>query len=111
MSWSISQRVGVLFLLLVALTQGCSTARPASTARIHDINDPPRATALFAANRSTNLATQIGRGDWPATDGAIESPQETVFYEYYRDFQSDARSEEFSPYRTFTSVRVGAQQR
>jgi hypothetical protein len=81
------------------------------TTRVHDINDPPKATALFAANRSTNLATQFGRGDWPATDGAIESPQETVFYEYYRDFQSDAASERFYPYRTFTSVRVGAQQR
>ncbi|HVP12056.1 MAG TPA: hypothetical protein VMV94_12820 [Phycisphaerae bacterium] len=71
----------------------------------------PRSNALFATDRSATLATQFGRSQWPATEGAYESSQETVFQEYYYDFQSDFENERFYPYRTFTSYRTGVQQR
>jgi hypothetical protein len=105
MSWGTYQRIGVLSLLVLGLAQGCSAQRP------HRINDLPRSNTLFTADRSASLATQFGRAEWPAVYGAYESPQETVFLEYYRDFQSDAALEGFYPYRSFTSYRTGTQQR
>lgn len=114
MSWGTCHRKVVLFLLLIGLVQGCSARDP------HDINDlpnanamsgQPSANAMFAPDRSGALATQFGRSQWPATFGAYESSQETVFQEFYYDFQSDAELEQFYPYRTFSSYRTGTQQR
>jgi hypothetical protein len=105
MSWGTCHRGCITFLLLTGLIQGCSGHQT------HGISDLPRSNALFAADRSSSLATQFGRSAWPATDGAIESPQETVFQEFYYDFQSDSELERFYPYRTFTSYRTGVTQR
>jgi hypothetical protein len=114
MSWGNCQSKVVLGLMLIGLIQGCSQQEPRGIndlPRMNAVADMPRASALFAQDRSATLATQLGRSAWPATNGAYESPQETVFQEHYYDFQSDAALERFYPYRTFTSFRTGAQQR
>lgn len=105
MSRGIRHRAVVPFLLGIALISGCSAGKARET------YDPPRSSLLFAADRSDALAAQIGRSDWPATYGNIESPQETIFLEYYRDYQGHESLERNNPQRTFTSYRLGFQQR
>ena len=52
-----------------------------------------------------------GRSDWPATDGRIEGPEDTVYVEYYRDFQANRVQERSNPQRLFTSYSLGGQYR
>jgi hypothetical protein len=51
------------------------------------------------------------RLNWPATDGRIEDPEDTVYVEHYRDFQANQVQERSNPQRLFTSYRVGSQYR
>lgn len=68
---------------------------------------PVVSNLLMGREPSARLATQIGRSDWPATVGRFESPQQSVYVEYYLDIQSNAQSEVFYPYRQFQSYTVG----
>lgn len=72
---------------------------------------PRRASLLLGREASAQLSTRIGRSQWPATSGRIEGPEETIFLEYYRDFQGNAANERNNPYRQFQSYRIGATQR
>jgi hypothetical protein len=72
---------------------------------------PNRSSLLLGKEASAVWATQFGRAEWPATSGRIESPQDTVYVEYYRDYQGNAQNEQSTPYRQFQSYRIGATQR
>jgi hypothetical protein len=99
------RNAGVLLLLAIGLMTGCSSHTP------RDIEGPETANLLFGSDRSTTLATGIGRSQWPATYGAVESVQDTIFIEYYRDQQGHAFLERNNPRRVFRSYRVGSQHR
>jgi hypothetical protein len=62
---------------------------------------------LFAKTPSPIPATAIGRRPWPATLGAVESVEETVFVEYYRNFTGNAFMERNNPHQYFRSYRTG----
>lgn len=65
---------------------------------------------LFDVNRASALsATGFGRTEWPATQGRLESVEETVFVEYYRDYQGSATLERANPHQWFRSYRIGSQ--
>jgi hypothetical protein len=69
-------------------------------------------TLLFGKEPSAAFATRIGRQPWPATAGSVESVQDTIFLEYYRDyFGGNYWSDYNNPQRQFRSYRVGNQQR
>ncbi len=107
MSWGEFNRgVCIPFLLAIGLTAGCAATKPP-----HDIERPARSALLFPSDHSLSLATEIGRSEWPATYGNVESTQETVFLEYYRDYQGHESLERNNPRRLFRSYRVGFQQR
>ena len=99
------KQTGILFLLALGLLAGCSARGTL------DIDDYKTTNLLFGPDRSTLLATQIGRSLWPATEGRYESIQDTIFVEYYRDYQGDAFLERSNPRRVFRSYRVGTQHR
>lgn len=52
-------------------------------------------------------STRFGRNPWPATIGPLQSVEETVFVDYYRDYQGSAFQEDTNPQRRFRSYRVG----
>ena len=66
---------------------------------------------LFDGGASAIASTQIGRSLWPATPGPLESLEEAVFVEYYRDYRGNAFQERNSPLTIFRSYRRGAQVR
>jgi hypothetical protein len=68
---------------------------------------PLSTSLLLGREASASLATQIGRSEWPATSGRVESPEQTTFIDYYRDFTGNAANERNNPYRNFQSFRVG----
>ena len=72
---------------------------------------PRRASLLLGSEATAFWSTHLGRSEWPATSGRIESPEQTIYVEYYRDFQSNAANEINNPYREFQSYRIGATQR
>lgn len=95
------------FVLLAAGAVGGCAREQASPIRT-------RATSylMFGAEPSAGWATQIGRDAWPATFGAFETPEKTVFLEtYYDRFGGNANTDRFYPQRTFRSYSVGASQR
>lgn len=102
-----SRRVGFgLAVVLIGLTAGCSARVP------HDfVKLKASSRLLFAPDRSTALATQIGRSDWPATFAGFEGPEDTIYLEYYRDNQGSASLERSNPQRLFRSYRIGTQHR
>ncbi len=96
----------VLLMLAIGLTAGCSAKKlPDATER------PMSSSLLFSYGPSANLATQIGRSEWPAVPGRIQGPERTIYIEYYRDSQGDAYLERVNPRSTFRSYRVGTQYR
>ncbi len=99
------RNAGVLILATIGLTTGFSAGAP------RHIDQPKTASLLFAIDRSGPLATQIGRSDWPATYGRYEGPEDTVFLDYYYDYQGSAALERTTPRRVFRSYRVGTQHR
>jgi hypothetical protein len=91
--------------LLGAAISGCSqTPNPLACS-------PKVASLLFARDGTGTLSTQIGRSPWPATINGVESVQETVFVEYYRDYFGHENNERNSPQRQFRSYRIGTTQR
>ncbi len=100
------RNAGVLILATIGLTTGCSAGAPR-----HTIDQPKTASLLFANDRSGPLATMIGRSDWPATFGRFEGPEDTVFLDYYRDYQGSAALETSTPRRVFRSYRIGTSHR
>jgi len=96
----------VALVLAIGLTTGCTT-----THRPYDTKRPVNSALLLPRDGSLALATEIGRSAWPATYGGIESPQQTVFFEYYRDYQGHESLEKNNPRRIFRSYRIGFQQR
>lgn len=65
---------------------------------------------LFDVNHaSPYVATGFGRREWPATLGRLESVEETLFVEYYRDYQGSATLERSNPHQWFRSYRIGSQ--
>lgn len=72
----------------------------------------PRSTSLLLGKEaSSGIATHIGRSEWPATSGRVESPEQMIYVEYYRDFTGNAANERNNPYRNFQSYRVGTSQK
>ena len=96
--------VGLLWGTIWALG-GCSEKCPIRT------ECPVVRNVLLGSERSSSVATQIGRSDWPSTDGRFELPEQTYYVEYYQDFQSSFQNEQNTPYRNFQSYRVGASSR
>lgn len=64
---------------------------------------------LFDGEAASIPSTMIGRSLWPATPGPIESVQEAVFVEYFRDHKGNAAQERNSPLTIFRGYRRGAQ--
>jgi hypothetical protein len=95
----------ILTVLASGLIAGCSAKAT------HDIDGPRSPNLLFSNDRSALVATQIGRSEWPATLGNVESTQETVFLEYYYDYQGHESLERNNPQRFFRSYRIGMQAR
>jgi hypothetical protein len=78
----------------------------------YPLADSPRtASLLFARDGTGTLSTQIGRSPWPATTNGVESVQESVFVEYYRDYFGHEFNERNTPQRQFRSYRIGTTQR
>jgi hypothetical protein len=99
------------FSAVISAVVGC-----ASECRVCDERDTSSyavtPTLLFGKEPSAAFATRIGRQPWPATAGSVESVQDTIFLEYYRDyFGGNYWSDYNNPQRQFRSYRVGAQQR
>ena len=72
---------------------------------------PRRSSLLLGPEATARWSTQWGRSEWPATSGRFEAPEQTIYVEYYRDFQSGVANEQNTPYRQFQSYRIGATQR
>lgn len=73
---------------------------------------PTTSALLFGRERSAPLATRIARSGWPSTDGPVESPQDTVFVEYYYDiFGGNLYNEQNYPRRQVSSYTVGSTQK
>lgn len=100
--------LGLMSLALLAsmvVGAGCSEPEPLTVR-------PVTRGLLFGSERSAPMATWIGRSNWPSTDGQMQSPQDTVFVEYYRDFfGGNLYSEQNNPRRQFTSYRIGTMQK
>ena len=62
---------------------------------------------LFDRSTVSIAATDIGRANWPATVGSMESIEETTFVEFYHDHQGSASQESFTPHRSFYAYRTG----
>ena len=97
--------ITMLILAAIGWTAGCSGGTPSVR------TGPEMADLLLSREYSSQLATQIGRSDWPAAFGAIEGPEDTVYLEYYRDYQGSRAQERSNPRRMFRSYRVGNLQR
>ena len=114
-----SRRSGpVLFVLVLTsaagLAGGC--AAPSShcceDAYVDADSYAAAPTLLFGKEQSAAFATQIGRAPWPATPGRVESVEDTMYIEYYRDYFGGNNWQDYNnPQRYFRSYRVGAQQR
>ncbi len=96
--------VGLSLLGGSGLATGCSAG---SYETRDDIGVRMTPGLLFGSGRSADLATRIGRSDWPSTDGPIASIEQTTFIERYIDIQGSAGHEGSYPRRTFRSYRVG----
>ena len=96
---------GVLILAGLGVTAGCSVGGPRGLAATRKTN------LLFGSERATVLATQLGRSDWPATYGVVEGPEDTIYLDYYRDYQGHSSNERDNPRRLFRSYRIGTQHR
>jgi hypothetical protein len=92
-------------LLMTALLVGCSHSDG------RRLGGPRDGGLLMGREASAPLATQISRSAWPATWGRVESQETTYYYEFYRDYFTNAQNERNTPYRYFQSYRVGATQR
>ncbi len=99
MSVSPCRVVGLLLTTGVLLAAGC--------ARDYGPVVLGSSALLFAKTPTPIVATAIGRRPWPATFGAVESVEETVFVEYYRDYTGNAFAERNSPQASFRSYRTG----
>lgn len=108
MSRRIGLELSVLILMAVAgALGGCS----ASSSNCCDTY-AAAPTLLFGKEPSAAFATRIGREPWPATAGRVESVEDTIYLEYYRDyFGGNSWSDYNNPQRQFRSYRIGAQQR
>jgi hypothetical protein len=91
------------FVLISAAAAGCACEE-----RVHPIVVGSPAM-LFDSGSTLISSTAIGRGLWPATEGPIESYEEAVFVEYFRDYQGNACQERNSPLTIFRGYRRGAQ--
>ena len=100
-----SRTMTILFALVIAAMAGCSAKEPGNVG----VRKTP--SLLFGSERSTVLATEIGRNEWPTTDGPVESLEDTIYVEYYRDYTGPDFAERSNPHRQFRSYRVGAQVR
>ncbi len=101
----VCRTITMLILAAIGWTAGCSGGTPPVR------TGPEKADLLLGRERSSQLATQIGRSDWPAAYGAVEGPEDTVYLEYYRDYQGSHAQERSNPRRLFRSYRIGTQQR
>lgn len=91
---------------LIAIVVGCASNPKVRTSFART------PTLLFGKEPSAALATRIGREPWPATAGRVESVEDTVYLEYYRDYFGGNNWQELNnPQRQFRSYRLGAQQR
>ncbi len=99
------RQASFLLLLVIGLTSGCSARTP------NKLEGREETNLLFGYDRSAILATQIGRSSWPSTTGRVESIQDTLFIEYYRDHQGHAFLDSNNPRRVFRSYRIGTQHR
>lgn len=97
------RRVGLLLVTIVLVGTGCARDRGPVV-----LGSP---ALLFAQTPTPIPATAIGRHPWPATYGAVESVEETMFVEYYRDFTGNAYTERNNPHHNFRSYRTGKQLR
>ncbi|HUN80211.1 MAG TPA: hypothetical protein VMV81_01755 [Phycisphaerae bacterium] len=99
--WLIASLISILPLVV----GGCAEDK---TMRL---GGPRRPSLLLGPEATARWSTHLGRSDWPATSGRFESPEQTIYVEYYRDFQSNFANEQNTPYRDFQSYRIGATQR
>ncbi len=98
--------------ILVALGIGCGLAAGCAPEPPYEPIVVGSPAMLFDVNRTSAFdATGFGRHAWPATQGRLESVEETVFVEYYRDYQGSATLERSNPHQWFRSYRIGSQLR
>lgn len=100
-----SRTIKILFALVIVAMVGCSAKAPGNVG----IRKTP--SLLFGSDQSTAFATDIGRNEWPTTDGPVESLEDTIYVEYYRDYTGPDFAERSNPHRQFRSYRVGTQLR
>ena len=107
-------RIVLVLLAAAGLTGGCASSNShcCDDDYIREGRYAAAPTLLFGKHPSAAFATQIGREPWPATFGSVESIEDTVYLEYYRDyFGGNSWSDYNNPQRQFRSYRVGAKQR
>ncbi len=95
--------LGALLLPLVAAGAGCACEERVDAIVL---GSP---AMLFDGPATLIPSTEIGRSLWPATPGPIESYEEAVFVEYFRDYKGHAGWERNSPLTIFRGYRRGAQ--
>lgn len=106
MARSIGCLTALALLAAMVIAAGCSSEPQCP--RMTSVSP----TLLLGKEPTAPLATRLARSPWPATVGPIEAPQETFFFEYYRDyFGGNENMERNNPQRQFRSYRVGSSQR
>ena len=107
-------RFVLILMAAVGLTGGCSTSNSHYCDEAYTCEDSYAVapTLLFGKEPSAAFATRIGREPWPATAGQVESVEDTIYVEYYRDYFGGNNWQDYNnPQRQFRSYRVGAKQR
>jgi hypothetical protein len=107
--------VGLIGALLLAVAiGGCDES---NTNGIQESAAPfeatPRAALLFGGDaQSTQMATEIGRSDWPSTPGAIEGPEFGAYSVTIYDYQGPGYGYGYGAWnnynRYFRGYRVGS---
>ncbi|HKQ50284.1 MAG TPA: hypothetical protein VJZ71_19580 [Phycisphaerae bacterium] len=107
-------RIVLILLAAAGLAGGCASSNShcCDDAYVYDDSYAVAPTLLFGKHPSAALATQIGREPWPATAGQVESVEDTIYVEYYRDYFGGNNWQDYNnPQRQFRSYRIGAKQR
>ncbi len=76
-------------LLLAAMIGGCNESNTSGVQESATVIEAtPRASLLFGGNeQTTQMATEIGRSDWPSTPGAIDGPEFGAYSVTIYDYQ------------------------
>lgn len=91
---------------LLLVVGGCChhhTVKPSSHFVSRDI--------LFGPVAATDLGQEVGRSDWPSTDGSASTGEQIDYAESIIDLQGRGYGSHDGLYRRFDSVRIGRQVR